>query len=759
MNRPGLIIFDCDGVLVDSEPISLSVLLDIISEAGLDLDPDAAHDRFLGRSLASVVQLLRDENGVNLGATALEDMRHRLYEKFSTELEPISGIGEVVKHLPMRYCVASSSQVERIELSLEVTGLLPLFKGRIFSSSMVKAGKPAPDLFLHAARALGVEPSRCIVVEDSPAGVLAAKAAGMKVFAFTGGGHAAGENHLASLSRAGPDKIFSDMRRLPELIGVEASKAPTVALDERLVVSVDVGTTSARAGVFNASGKLLARNEYPILINRSGPNVAEHDSQDIWRAVCAAVRDVTDACGGQPSQIAGIGFDATCSLVIRDGGHRQLTVSQGGDPRWDTIVWLDHRALKEADECTATGHQVLAQAGGAMSPEMQIPKLMWLKRRLPDTWQSMGLAMDLADFLTWKSTGSTARSQGTLACKWTFQPHDGQGWQREFLDAVGLDDLIEKAGLPEIATPVASAIGNLSPQAAEELGLTTGCTVTSGLIDAYGGALGVLGAFAGQPETLDSHMALIAGTSSCVMTLSPQMRFTKGVWGPYLGVAVPGMWMNEGGQSATGALLDHIIRVHAAGREPSAAMHAKIIARIRELQHEEGNHLAHRLHVLPDFHGNRSPLADPHALGVVSGLTIDSTFDGLCRLYWRTAVSIALGVRHILETLNQSGHAIATLHVTGGHVHNALLMDLYADATGCTVSVPASEDATLLGTAMAAATGAGLFKDLPEACAAMQQGGSARQPDPEAVARFDKDYQVFLAMHRHRSEIEGLVKG
>ena len=158
MDRPVLIIFDCDGVLVDSEPISLSVLLDIISEAGLDLDPDAAHDRFLGRSLASVVQMLRDENGVNLGATALEDMRHRLYEKFSTELEPISGIAEVVKQLPMRYCVASSSQIERIELSLEVTGLLPLFKGRIFSSSMVKSGKPAPVPPLRRNKATAAAP-------------------------------------------------------------------------------------------------------------------------------------------------------------------------------------------------------------------------------------------------------------------------------------------------------------------------------------------------------------------------------------------------------------------------------------------------------------------------------------------------------------------------------------------------------------------------------------------------------------------------
>ena len=107
----------------------------------------------------------------------------------------------------------------------------------------------------------------------------------------------------------------------------------------------------------------------------------------------------------------------------------------------------------------------------------------------------------------------------------------------------------------------------------------------------------------------------------------------------------------------------------------------------------EGLDLAGRLHVLPDFHGNRSPLADPHAVGVISGLTLDSSFDSLCRLYWRTAVSIALGVRHILQTLNERGYGIDTLHVTGGHIKNPLLMELYADAAGCTVIEPAAEDA------------------------------------------------------------------
>ena len=109
--------------------------------------------------------------------------------------------------------------------------------------------------------------------------------------------------------------------------------------------------------------------------------------------------------------------------------------------------------------------------------------------------------------------------------------------------------------------------------------------------------------------------------------------------------------------------------------------------------------------MLPDFHGNRSPHADPHALGVISGLPLDASFDALCRLYWRSGVAIALGLRAILEQLRAHGAAIDTLHVTGGHTRNPLLMELYADATGCRVVEPAAPDAVLLGTAMVAAAG------------------------------------------------------
>jgi HAD superfamily hydrolase (TIGR01509 family) len=214
----GLIIFDCDGVLVDSEPLAFRVLLEGLTAAGHAMDEQAAYDRFLGRSLANLQSVLRREFGVELNAAQLEEMRVRLFEVYRQELKPMPGIAETLDKLTIPCCVASSSLPDRIRLSLEVTGLLPRFDPHLFSATMVAKGKPEPDLFLYAAQEMGFPPEACLVIEDTSPGITAAQRAGMTVFAFTGGGHARGPNYRENLEALSPAVLFDDMRQLPALI-------------------------------------------------------------------------------------------------------------------------------------------------------------------------------------------------------------------------------------------------------------------------------------------------------------------------------------------------------------------------------------------------------------------------------------------------------------------------------------------------------------------------------------------------------------
>jgi FGGY-family pentulose kinase len=521
---------------------------------------------------------------------------------------------------------------------------------------------------------------------------------------------------------------------------------------ETLLVGVDVGTGSARAGVVTMSGELLGRAEHPIRILRRSATEAEHDSADIWRAVCRAVRGAVAEANADPTLVYGLAFDATCSLVLRDGRDSPLRVSDG-EPGWDTFVWHDHRALAEAAECTATGHRVLDHLGGVMSPEMELPKLMWLKRHRHEAWDRLRGAYDLSDWLAHRATGYGARSISTLATKWSYLAHEPDGWPADFLAEIGLSDLFQKTGLPERPVAPGSIVGPLTEAAADELGLTTVTQVAAGLVDAHAGALGVLAPFLDRDDQIERHLALVAGTSNSVLALAPDERLIRGIWGPSFGAIVPDLWLSEGGQSAAGGLLDHLIRWHGAGGEPTPEIHAAIVTRIGELQSVDF-HLAPDLHVLPDFLGNRSPLARPAATGAIHGLTLASDFDSLCRLYWRAAVGLAVGLRQIVETFGANGFGTTTLHVAGGHTRNPLLLQLYADATGCTIVGP-DGDPVLLGSAMIASVGV-KHGSVREAARAMQRPGTPRSPNPEKYAAYDRDYRIMVELQRQREAIRAL---
>ena len=525
------------------------------------------------------------------------------------------------------------------------------------------------------------------------------------------------------------------------------------------VAAIDIGTGSARAAIVTATGTILARAAVETETNRPQGEHREQSSDQIWAAICAAMRQALAESGVDPKSVRGLSVDATsCTLVFLDKYYAPVCISTTGDPKWNVILWADHRAIAEAEACTATGHKALRHVGGVMSPEMQLPKCMWVKTHLPQSWARTAYVADLADFVTWRCTGSNARSACTLTCKWAYLGHEPEPWPADLHRAIDMQDSLERTGARATATAVGAEIARLSTEAADELGLHTDCVVAAGLIDAHAGVLGVLGGAIGAADggPVDDRIGLIAGTSTCHMALSPEPRFIPGVWGPYFGAVVPGMWVNEGGQSATGALIDHVITLH--GRVPDAATHQELIDRITALRSSEGFGLDPELMVLPDFHGNRSPLADPHARGAISGLTMDSGPDALARLYFATCLGIVFGTRHIIDAMNDKGFRIDHLHLTGGHAKNPLLVELYANAIGCTVVMPEQEDGVLLGTAVLAAAGSGLYPSIPAAARAMVRSGAEVAPDVSQCSEYDRRYRAFLRMLDHRQVLAGLVR-
>ena len=213
-----LIIFDCDGVLVDSEMIASRVLAAELSRLGYPLTAADARVRFTGKRMRDVISTV-EEAGVPVPEGFLEHLKTRDLEAFRSGLQAIPGIREILKTLPHRRCVASSGSFEKMNFTLDHTGLLPFLKPRLFSASQVSHGKPAPDLFLFAAQEMEESPSACVVVEDSIAGVEAGKAAGMRVLGFTGGAHVKDDpHHERRLRAAGADAVFTKMQDLSTLL-------------------------------------------------------------------------------------------------------------------------------------------------------------------------------------------------------------------------------------------------------------------------------------------------------------------------------------------------------------------------------------------------------------------------------------------------------------------------------------------------------------------------------------------------------------
>jgi HAD superfamily hydrolase (TIGR01509 family) len=223
-----LVIFDCDGVLVDSEVISCQAHADVLSLCGYPITADQVFDRFLGRSSKQATLEVEAELGRNLPADFNAKLQERLFRAFEQDLRPVAGITEALDAIDVPVCVASSGSHQRMRVSLGAARLYDRLTPHIFSSSQVENGKPAPDLFLFAAAQMKARPAACVVVEDSVAGIRGGVAAGMTVLGFHGGSHCR-PSHVDSLRAAGATLVFDDMRQLPVILSRLGQKTGSLA--------------------------------------------------------------------------------------------------------------------------------------------------------------------------------------------------------------------------------------------------------------------------------------------------------------------------------------------------------------------------------------------------------------------------------------------------------------------------------------------------------------------------------------------------
>ncbi|WP_099136617.1 FGGY-family carbohydrate kinase [Xenorhabdus budapestensis] len=540
---------------------------------------------------------------------------------------------------------------------------------------------------------------------------------------------------------------------------------------DQVVIGVDVGTGSARAGIFDMNGKMLASAKHDITLYRdsanyrdskNSANFVEQSSREIWDAVCYCVREAMSRSESTPQQVAGIGFDATCSLVVLGKDMEPISVSLSEDPNRNIIVWMDHRATAQAERINALSHSVLNYVGGKISPEMETPKILWLKenrrKTFDDTWQFF----DLADFLTWKSTGSLSRSTCTVTCKWTYLAHKKR-WEADYFRQIGLSELADEnftrigQSIVEPGTPCGQG---LTEDAAQRMGLLAGTPVAAGMIDAHAGGIGTVGVNGDATR----NMAYVFGTSSCTMTTTQEPIFIPGVWGPYFSAMIPGMWLNEGGQSAAGAAIDQLLSLHPAALEAKAMAKEKGISlpifladmAMRKTQSaSQAVELAEGIHVVPEFLGNRAPFADPHARAVIAGLGMENSLNNLLSLYIAGVCGIGYGLRQIIEAQAKSGAIIENIVISGGAGQHPFVRQLLADTCGVTVVATQASEPVLLGSAILGSVAGGIFASVRQAMAHFSAIDRTYQPNEIYRERHNIRFTSFQCLQQCARELKG----
>lgn len=492
------------------------------------------------------------------------------------------------------------------------------------------------------------------------------------------------------------------------------------------VIGIDVGTQSLRAMVFDLHGRPLgsAARAYPTHYDRV--SWAEQEPNDWWEAAVTCTRQAVGEAGVSPESIVGLSVDSTSCTV--------LPVKANGLPLRRALLWMDVRSVEQATRVTRTKHPVLKYVSWVESPEWMIPKALWIKENQPDIYQQADLIIECQDWMIHRLTGRWVASLNQVTCKWNYATPEG-GWPLDLLKQLDFLDLAQK--WPEEVLPLGTPVGNLTPDAAQALGLTTHTVVAQGGIDAYTAMLG-LGVV--QP----GHMALVMGSSTCHMALCESGLFETHVWGPYPDALLPGTWILEGGQTTTGAIVTWFREQFGAAAEREADERGISVWDVLDEQAAAVPPGCEGLLLLDYFQGNRTPLRDPRARGTLVGLSLKHTAAHVFRAIYE---GTAYGTRHILEDLAAGGFRATGIFACGGGTRSELWLQIHADVCGVPIYLTRITDATCLGTAICAAAGAACYPSVEEAARSMVHIERKIEPDTTNREVYDFMFQCYVGAY------------
>ncbi|HHY57907.1 MAG TPA: xylulose kinase [Chloroflexi bacterium] len=481
------------------------------------------------------------------------------------------------------------------------------------------------------------------------------------------------------------------------------------------VLAIDAGTEAIKAGLFDLNGQRVAMGARAYPTTFPAPGWAEQAPDDWWTGLVGAVQDCLQAANVTPDDIAGISADATtCTLVPLDAAGR---------PLGRALLWMDVRAAAQAQRIFATGDPALRYCLAGANAEWMPPKMLWLKEHEPERYTATTTLLEFTDWIAYRLTGRLTLNLNTVTQRWFYHKPSG-GWPLAFFAAIGLPDLAAK--FPADILPLGAPVGGLSREVAAVLGLPPGIPVAAGGGDAFVGLLG-------QGVTQPGDLGVVMGSSNVLSALATEEIHFPGIFGSFPDAVIPGLNLVEGGQVSTGSVLAWFKRNFATGAAAEAAARGISVYQLLDEEAAQTPPGAEGLIVLDYFQGNRTPHTDSAARGAIWGLSLQS---GRAQVFRALMEGIAYGMEDILQTFRGHGFQVGRIIASGGATHSPLFMQIYADVCGQPLQITREPEASLLGSAVVAAVGAGLHPDLPTAAQRMVAIERQFTPDPQRHAEY-----------------------